>query len=265
LSEPLELLWEAPGLPTFDLPEELLAAYGGPLGFELPRVFVNFVASVDGVVAIPAVPNSNRIISGGRASDRFVMGLLRACADAIVIGSGTMGAAPTSLWSPEQAYPAAGAAYAELRRRLGLSTELELVVLTAIGSVDPAHPAFEAGAVVVTTDVAEGRLRDQLPSAATVVSVGEVLDPRAALGVLSARGHGSILSEGGPHVLGSLLAHGLVDELFLTISPLLVGRTGLDERLALVEGADLLPGGPRDARLIGVRRDEDHLYLRYTL
>ena len=66
-------------------------------------------------------------------------------------------------------------------------------------------------------------------------------------------------------MLGSLLAARLVDELFLTVSPLLVGRPGGDERLGLVEGADLLPGGPVAGRLLGVRRDGGHLFLRYEL
>jgi riboflavin biosynthesis pyrimidine reductase len=264
---PLEALWEAPGLPELDLPDDLRAGYGGPLGLETPRVFVNFVASVDGVVAIPSLPNSNRLIAGESASDRFVMGLLRACADAVVIGSGTMNAAPRSLWTPAQAYPDAADSYAELRRRLGLAPEPELVILTARGSVDPGHPAFEAGALVLTTDPGSERLRTELPDACTVVSVGpgEEVDVRAAFAALAARGHERILSEGGPRVLGSLLAARLVQELFLTVSPLLVGRTDLDERLALAEGADLLADGPLGARLLGVRRDESHLFLRYEL
>jgi len=45
-----ELLFERSGLPSFPLPAPLLAAYGGALGFESPRVFANFVSSVDGVV-----------------------------------------------------------------------------------------------------------------------------------------------------------------------------------------------------------------------
>jgi len=261
---PLEVLWEAPGLPVFDLPDELVRDYGGPLGFELPRVFVNFVATVDGVVAIPAVPNSNRLIAADSASDRFVMGLLRACADAVVIGSGTMNAAPRSLWTPAQAYPDAGPLFGELRRRLGLEPDPELVVLTATGSIEPAHPAFRAGALVLTTNVAAPRLRERLPEATTVVGIGDVLDVRAALDVLRDRGHRAVLSEGGPNVLGSLLASRVVDELFLTISPLVVGRTGLDERLALVEGADLLPDGPPQAELLGVRRDDAHLFARYA-
>jgi riboflavin biosynthesis pyrimidine reductase len=265
LPAPLEVLWEAPGLPAFDLPAELEAAYGGPLGFASPRLFVNFVESADGVVAIPSLPNSNRVIAGESASDRFVMGLLRACADAVVIGSGTMNAAPRSLWTAEQAYPDAAGAFAELRRRLGLRPELELVVLTALGTVEATHPAFAAGALVVTTDVAQHQLREQLPPSTDVESVGETLDVRATLELLRARGHDAILSEGGPHVLGSLLAARLVDELFLTVSPVLLGRTGLDARLALVEGADLLPGGPLAARLLGIRRHADHLFLRYAL
>ncbi|MBV8081013.1 MAG: dihydrofolate reductase family protein [Actinobacteria bacterium] len=262
---PLEVLYEEPGLPALDVPDELAAAYGGAFGVGSPGLFVNFVASADGVVAIPAVPNSNRIISGGSATDRFVMGLLRAAGDALVIGSGTMRAAPSSLWTPAQAYPPAADAYAAMRSRLGLQPEPELVVLTALGSVDPAHPAFAAGAVVVTTDAAEQRLRDTLPDAATVVSLGDAIDPRTLVDALRDRGHRAILSEGGPNVLGSLLAARVVDEIFLTLSPLLVGRTGLDERLSLVEGADLLPGGPLPLRLRSVRRSAGELFLRYSV
>ena len=94
---------------------------------------------------------------------------------------------------------------------------------------------------------------------------GLTLDARSVVEALRSRGHRLILSEGGPRVVGALLEAGLVDELFLTVSPLLVGRTGDDERFALVEGVDLLPTGPVEARLLGVRRDRDHLFLRYEL
>ncbi len=266
LDAPLELLHEPPGLPAFDLPDELRAAYPGTLGFGSPRTFANFVATVDGVTAIPSVPRSNTLISGGSASDRFVMGLLRACADVVAIGSGTLGGSPGGVWSPERAFPTAGAAFAELRVRLGLPTRLELVVLSARGSIDPAHPALEDGALVLTTDAAAGRLRAELPGAVEVASLGAELDVRAALDLLRTRGFERILSEGGPRVLGSLLEARLVDELFLTVSPLLVGRPGGDdERLGLDDGADLLPGGPVAGRLLGVRRDGAHLFLRYEL
>jgi riboflavin biosynthesis pyrimidine reductase len=267
IGAPLELLYEAGDLPSFDLPDGLAADYGGPFGLDETRVFANFVSSVDGVTAIPALPRSNALVAGGSESDRFVMGLLRASADVLVIGSGTMNAAPRSLWSPEQAYPAAAAAYAELRTRLGYPVELELAILTAGGTVDPAHPAFAAGAIVLTTDAAAERLTAELPAAATVLSLGadEEIDVRTAFDVLRDRGHRRILSEGGPSVFGSLLEAGLIDELFLTVSPLLFGRIPAEERYGLVERADLLPGGPASARLLGVRRDKSHLFLRYEL
>jgi riboflavin biosynthesis pyrimidine reductase len=234
---PLELLWEADGLPAFDLPAELTALYPGTLGFDETRLYANFVATIDGAVAIPAVPQSNKLIAAGSAADRFVMGALRACADAVVIGSGTLAASPGGVWTPAQAYPDAAGAYDELRRELGLSPAPQVVVLSRSGDVDAAHPAIAAGALVLATD------------------------PAATVSALHARGHRRILCEGGPNMIGSVLKAGAVDELFLTISPLLVGKP--ETRLGLVEGADLLPG--LKTRLLGVRRGGDHVFLRYEI
>ena len=258
----IELLYEPPGLPAFDLPAELAAAYPGTFGFAESRVVANFVATLDGVVAIPAVPRSNALIAAGSAADRFVMGLLRASADALVIGSGTLAASPGGLWTAEQAYPAAAAAFAELRARLGLPAGPEVAVLSASGAVDPAHPAFAAGAVVVTTDAGAARLGGRVETVS--LGPGASVDPAAALRALRARGRRRILHEGGPRAIGSFLAAGTVDELFLTVSPLLLGRDGRDTRLALVEDADLLPHGI-GATLIGVRREAAHLFLRYEI
>jgi riboflavin biosynthesis pyrimidine reductase len=264
--QPLELLHEVEDLARYDVPDELAALYPGALGFEAPRLFANFVSTVDGIVAIPSVPASNTLIAAASESDRFVMGLLRACADALVIGSGTLAAEPRGVWTPEQAYPPAGEAYAELRRKLGRRPELEVVVLTASGSVDPGHPAFQAGAAALTTDEGAAVLDGRLPSASILsVGPGPRLDVRAAVELLRARGRSLILSEGGPHVFGSLVTAGLVDELFLTVSPLLAGRRAGDDRLTLVEDAALLPGTPAGARLLSVRREGAHLFLHYEL
>jgi len=261
----LELLYEPDGLPAFALPDALTALYPGSLGFEAPCVFANFVETIDGVVAIPTVEQSNKLIAAGNAADRFVMGLLRACADAVAIGAGTLAASPRGVWTPKQAYPDAAAHYDELRAALGLGAQPEIVALSASGGLDPAHPLFEAGALVLTTDVGRTLLGDRLPGASTLLSLGPggELDPTAVVGALRARGHRLILHEGGPHVIGSFFKAGAVDELFLTISPLLTGRTLVDPRLALVEGADLLPG--LRTRLLGVRRETDHLFVRYGI
>ena len=76
--EPLDLLFEDEELPSFELPDELVRLYGGSLGFATPRLYANFVSTLDGVVAISSVPESNRVIAAGSEADRFVMGLLRA-------------------------------------------------------------------------------------------------------------------------------------------------------------------------------------------
>jgi riboflavin biosynthesis pyrimidine reductase len=258
----LELLWEAEGLPAFALPVELEALYPGSLGFDEPRLFANFVATIDGVVAIPSIAQSNKLIAAGSAADRFVMGLLRACADAVVVGSGTLAASPRGVWTPEQAYPDAAGAYNDLRRGLGLSSAPQVVILSGSGAVDPAHPVFEAGALVLTTDAGAARLGERVRSV-SLGSRGEI-DPVAAVGVLHARGHRRILLEGGPHTIGAFLEAGAVDELFLTLSPLLLGRSRLNPGLGLVEGTDLLPDGVGGC-LLGVRRGDEHVFLHYAI
>jgi riboflavin biosynthesis pyrimidine reductase len=260
--DPLELEWETAGLPAFPLPEELERLYGGTLGFDEPRVLANFVQSLDGVTAIPSVPGSNKLIAAGSAADRFVMGLLRACADVVVVGSRTLEASPRGSWTPRQAYPDAEAAFAELRARIGRSGDPEVVVLTRSGRVDAGHPAFAAGAIALTTDA--GAARTSLPPD-QVVTAADGLDGAAILAALDERGHRLILSEGGPTAWGPLLAERLVDELFLTLSPLLTGRHRSVPRLSLVEETDLLEGGPLSGRLLGIRRGGDHLFLRYRL
>lgn len=260
------MLAEEPGLPELDLPEELRRLYGGGFGFDGPRVFANFVQTIDGVVSIPDVPRSNALIADESEADRFLMGLLRACAGAVLVGSGTMLASPQGTWRPERVYPPAAEAFAELRRRLGLAERPLVACVTAGGSFDPAHPILEESALVLTTASAAAGLRASVPAATDVVAVneGDRVDLRLALGALRARGHALVLSEGGPTLFGSLLAAGLADELFLTVSPLLAGRDR-SPRLSLVEGVELLPEVRTEARVLSVRRDGGHLFLRYAL
>jgi riboflavin biosynthesis pyrimidine reductase len=238
--------------------------YGGGLDFDEPCLVANFVETVDGVVAIPDIPRSNALIAGGSEADRFVMGLLRASADVILVGSGTMRASPAGTWQPERVYPPAAEAFAELRRRRSRPPAPTVAFVTAGGSFEPRHPALEAGAIVLTTGRAATGLTRSVPAATEVVVVneGEHVDLQQALVRLRERGHTSILSEGGPTLFSSLLRAGLVDELFLTVSPLLAGREA-QSRLSLVEGVELLPGTTAGLRLHSARRHESHLFLRY--
>lgn len=264
--EPLEVLYEAADLPAFDLPPALLELYGGRLGFEEPRVYANFVSTLDGVVAIPSLVQSNKLISAGSEGDRFVMGLLRALADIVLIGAGTLTGSPQGSWTPERAYPPAAAAFADLRRRLGRSKTPELAILSGRGSIAPAHPALNAGALVLSSEPGAARLRRRLPATSSIVTLGKnsAIDPRRVVEALHERGHRLILSEAGPHGFGALATAGLVDELFLTLSPLLAGSAEHTSRFALVEGVDLLPLNV-EGRLLALRRQGAHLFLRYEL
>jgi riboflavin biosynthesis pyrimidine reductase len=215
--EPLELLYETDGLPTVELPRELARLHAGDLGFHEPCVYANFVTTLDGVVAIPGMRNSNAFVARESDADRFLMGLLRAFADVVLIGSGVLRASPRGTWRPEKIYPPAAAAYAELRSSLALP---------------------EAPEATIPGDAIRGALLE--------------------------RGHRRVLCEAGPHTFGRLLSAGVVDELFLTTSPLLVGEEGPGSRLRLVEGADLV-GVEVEPRLLSLRRHGSHLFHRYEL
>lgn len=264
--EPLEVLFEAEALPAIELPRQLRELYGGTIGFDEPHLFANFVSTIDGVVAIPSIPQSNALVSGDSEGDRFVMGLLRALADVVLIGAGTLASSPRGTWLPDRVYPPGTEAFAELRRGLGKPEKPEVAILTGRGSIMPTHPVLESGAVVLTSEPGAERLRDKVPGASTILTLGDetTIDPRRAVDALLERGHRLILSEAGPHVFGSLTGAGLVDELFLTISPLLAGDRGNVSRFGLAESVELMPPGMRE-RLLGVRRHGDHLFLRYAL
>jgi riboflavin biosynthesis pyrimidine reductase len=262
---PLEVLFEEPDLPAVELPAELRRLHGSDLGLGDACVYANFVSTVDGVVAIPSIPRSNDLVAAGSLADRFLIALLRAFADVVLVGAGTLGASPRGTWRAEKVYPAAAVELAELRRRLGRAETPLVAIVTGRGSIDVAHPVLETGALVLTSDDGAARLAGRLPGASELVTLGSgpELDLSLAIRELRGRGHAFVLSEAGPHTLGGLLSAGVVDELFLTVSPLLVGDDGPGSRFRLVESADLLP--PVRGRLRSVRRHEHHLFLRYRV
>jgi riboflavin biosynthesis pyrimidine reductase len=263
---PFDLLSEVPGLLAFDLPSALAEIYAGTLGFDTPCLYANFVASVDGVVALAdARPSSGSVISGRAAADRFLMGLLRACADAVVIGAGTLRGSPGHEWTPDAVYPSAAREFAELRRRLGRSGSPPLVVVTASGVFDVRHRGLRAGTLVLTGDAGAAELGNRLPDGVTVRSLGDVgeLSMARIVDTLHADGHRVILTEGGPTLLGKLLRADLLDELFLTLSPVLFGRTAMEQRKGLVDAVAFTPQTAPWLGLRSVRQNGSYLFLRY--
>jgi riboflavin biosynthesis pyrimidine reductase len=259
-----ESLFETSGLTGFDLPKSLERAYGR-FGLASSVVYGNFVASVDGIVAIPGVSRASSLISGGDPADRFLVALLRAAADAIVIGAGTF-RQHEGPWTAEHAYPDPSAQFAEMRRREGMRPHPMLVVVTGSGNIGEDRSKVDGG-IIVTTAEGAGRLGAEAGSAAEVISLGATasVDVREVVHRLSERGYSRILMEGGPMLMGEALKAGVVNELFLTVSPVIAGAGQGGTRPTLAAGVDLLPASLLSGRLLSVHRRNDYLFLRYAL
>ncbi len=268
--EPLATLFDETQGEPLPLPPELLRLYGPlrmPSRRDRPHVFANFVASLDGIVAIDPPRGSGAEISGGDAHDRAVMGLLRAVADAVVIGAGNLRAEGDHVWTAERACPELAGEYARLRAALGKPPAPLQVVVTGSGDVDLSRLVFSgvAPSLLVTTASGAAWLRGQgarVPIAVPRPEGGWI--PLAGVLAAASLGPGAlVLVESGPTSTTRFLADGAVDELFLTRAPILVGREGAVETLALVEGQVFRPGALR-GRLLSARRSGDFLFLRYA-
>jgi riboflavin biosynthesis pyrimidine reductase len=262
---PFSVLFDDADLPAYALPEEL-ERLCGRLGLADRVVYANFVSSIDGVAALGSGISAGSVISGKFPADRFLMGLLRACADAVVIGAGTLRATPGHVWTPAHVFPDLAAEFAKLRVALGRSPEPRLVVLTESGRMHREHPALKRGAIIVTSEAAAKRIARRLPPACEVIGLGrgKSLNLERVFRELRNMGFDAILTEGGPHLMGGLIKAGLLDEIFLTLSPIIAGRKK-EPRLGMVEGVELLPKKPAWSRLLSARRHGDYLFLRYSL
>lgn len=288
--EPFDVLFDvAPGAAA-PLPATLATLYGRlafPTAEQAGRAWVisNFVSSIDGVVAYTdPVPPEQGEISASDPHDRAAMGLLRALADAVIVGAGTLRAVPHHLWTPQYIYPPLAAEYAALRAALGKPPAPLAVIVSGSGGVDASLPVFQRAdtpALLLTTPTGAARLdasalgpRAQAQAVAPALASDGGVTARAALDATIARlatladgaaqaGQPLILVEGGPRLLGRFAAEGLLDEQFLTIAPQLVGRDDQYHRLGLIEGQRLAPVQPRWAQLVSARRAGSYLFLRY--
>lgn len=269
--EPLALLFDETTGQPLPLPPELLEIYG-PLRMtprpDRPHVYANFVASVDGIVAVDPPRGTGGEISGGNLHDRAVMGLLRAVADAVIIGAGNLRAEGDHVWTAERICPELAGAYGRLREAMGKAAAPLQAVVSGSGDLDLSRAVFSGAApsVVVTTAAGAARLRRQRSDLRVAVpGPGAGWIPLAAVLQASGVGPGAlVLVESGPTSTTRFLAEGAVDELFLTRSPFLVGRSGEPPTLALVEGQFFRPGTLR-GRLLSARRSGDFVFLRYAM
>jgi len=119
---PLHTFIESKRGPALPLPARLLRLYGNfrlPLPRSGPEVYSNFASTLDGVVSLKVEGHSaGGDISGFSAEDRMVMGLLRAVADVVIVGSGTLEADPRTVWTPEAICPELARDFQRLRKAM---------------------------------------------------------------------------------------------------------------------------------------------------
>lgn len=272
---PLEILYDRSRGRRAPLPTALDRIYG-PLRIPFPRgrahVVANFAESLDGVVTLDARgPSGGGEITGRDPHDRLLLALYRALADVVVVGAGTLRAVPRHRWTAQHAFPARAHEFAELRRRSRKRPFPLTAFVTASGDLDLELPVFldrQAPVVIVTTREGERRLRRaEPPDTVRVVAVGGG-GSVPARGILRAvhqiRRSGLVLVEGGPHLLAGFLGQGALDELFLTVSPQIVGRSEPSRTLGLVAGQEFAPDHPVWGSLVSVRRGGNLLFLRYA-
>ena len=263
------------------LPPELRELYDGDLhlptpGEARPFVIANFVSTLDGVASYAMKGKSGgSTISGSNPADRFIMGLLRASTDAVIVGAGTLqDVSAESLWTPESTYPEAKRFYAEYRVNAMHKPEYPLlVIVSGSGQLELDRTIFRTPAmrtVIITTSAGRDELTRR--GAATLNSVevhalnssSGTIAPRAILELLQSQfGVKTLLHEGGPTLFGQFLAADAVDELFLTLSPQIAGRERDATRPAVVQGVQFLPDSAPWFQMVSVKEHAAYLYLRY--
>jgi riboflavin biosynthesis pyrimidine reductase len=274
--EPLRVLFASKRGRLLPLPPRLTRLYGNfrmPSPASRPRIFSNFVSTMDGVVSLHAKGHSSGgDISGFSGQDRMVMGLLRAVADVVVVGSGTLDADRRHVWTPAAIFPPLARDYQRLRNALSKNGAPLNVVVTASGNIDLHSPVFTSGrvrAMIVTTPAGAKRLARKKPPDSVEIrpvrpTVGEI-GARAVVGeIMRVQSGNRILVEGGPRLLGSFYDEGLIDEQFLTLAPQIAGRIAGDGRPSLVMGKTFAPRSPLWGTLTDVRRGDKLLFLRYA-
>jgi riboflavin biosynthesis pyrimidine reductase len=155
--------------------------------------------------------------------------------------------------------------------REGRAPSPPIAVVSRRLDLDPASPLLAASpaharTIVITTEAAPpGRRAAAAAAGAEVIVAGrQSVDIRAAVGALAGRGYRCILTEGGPYLLSQIIEAGLLDELCLTISPLLAGPGA--GRIVAGPGPLHPPGGgasSHELRLAHVLAEDGHLLCRY--
>jgi riboflavin biosynthesis pyrimidine reductase len=278
----IKTLYDGTGAPTSPcLTKILREVYDGELCFNdtSSRTLIvgNFVQTLDGVVSLKISGKSGGAdISGRNEEDAFIMAMLRAYADAVIIGEDTFRNAPGHVWTAGCVYPPFEKAFEAFRKQMGKDALHPLnVVVSGRGHADLNERLFkqeEVRRLVLTTEKGAARLQQRygrpLPAVVRVLPGDRVLDPSDMVTLLHAEyGVKLLLHEGGPTLFSMFLQQALLDELFLTVAPQIVGRGGTGERPAFSGPLGLAPKEAIWGTLLSVKQagKSGHVFLRYRV
>ena len=228
--------------------DEALLAHYAVAERSVQRVRANFISSIDG-----AATHEGRTRGLNDADDKKVFDMLRMLCDVLLVGAGTV---RTEGYNELRLEDSAVA----WRLEHGLAAQPTLAVVSGRLEITPEMPAFTQAptrAIVVTHEGSSLAQRQRLSRTADVLVCGKkAVDPHAMLATLAKRALLQVLCEGGPHLLGTLIEADCVDELCLTVSPVVEnGDAG-----RITAGAALTP---RPMRLRHAITANDMLMLRY--
>lgn len=221
-----------------------------PAGVDRPHLYLGMVSSVDGAATV-----GGRTADLGGAADRVAFSRLRETCDAILVGAETVRA-------EDYGPPRTRSGGAQRRAARGLAPVPTIVVVTASLDLDPGARLFsdpDRRPVVLVPEDADTERVARLATVADVERIGAGrVDLVGGIARLHARGWTRVLCEGGPRLNAQLLAAGLVDEIFLTITPTVVA--GDAPRIATGVGPAV-----RAAELLELRHHDGELLARYRL
>lgn len=220
-----------------ELIDPVYAPYG-QLGFpspsaDRPWIYANFVQSLDGIVSLLGAHPSGSDISQS-AEDRWLMDLLRVHAEAVLLGMGTL-KAETALGRPGPRGPVfriVEPTLQELRAKLHRGRERNIFVGASGDIYFDSYAAFDgkkADAILLTTSNGASRLAPQLRERPQIQVIacgdGRTVDLPQAMHILRTEMNVRyLLCEGGPTLYSNMLRDRLIDEIFLTVSPIQVGQ-----------------------------------------
>jgi riboflavin-specific deaminase-like protein len=220
-----------------------------------PYLLLNMISTADGRATL-----GGRSGAIGNQADRELFHGLRTAVDGVMAGAGTVRTEHYRRLVRDERRR-------EIRRERGLTEEPLACIVSgrlALSSEIPLLTDPGARVAIVTTSAAS--LTDDCRASIEYVRATRegVLDLPGAMSELHTRlGVRTLLCEGGPHLNSQLLAAGLVDELFLSLSPKLAGGDTTGEALRILSGDQLEP--PVALELIGALEHDSHLFLRYRV